>query len=403
MSIVNQACQEIARALVQGEAAFFVGAGLSASAGAPLWSDVVSELRKRLNPHTDETTPQLVAQFFRNQHGDHELFLLLRRLLNKGFEPTDVHRLLASLPHRVIVTTNYDDLLERSLKQEGRTVHVICDDREIGLWSEAEDVQVVKIHGNLDQAQSIILSAADYDRFLRRNPALQRKIHDLFSHRTIVFVGYSMRDWNIELIYNTVWHELEQMKRRAFMLTFEQDEHLVREWERRGMCVLRLDPSDRRGKDGAVSDILARIKNHVDQMSRGCDVLIAEDHEESVLTFEMLLEHAFPGIRIEVARDGYEASMRIGKLNPRLLWVDLLIPRVDGIELIRLVRSHPEFDKIKIIVVTAMANEETRKRMLDLGADAFLGKPIEFSAVIAEVSRLLNHEPVAFGSVPAKT
>src|SRR4051812_18019182 len=62
--------RELASAVANGDAVFFVGAGLSAVAGAPTWNEVVGRLRSRLIPPTSEESLPLVAQFFRNQFDD---------------------------------------------------------------------------------------------------------------------------------------------------------------------------------------------------------------------------------------------------------------------------------------------------------------------------------------------
>ena len=179
--------EEIAKAIASGDAVFFVGAGLSAGAGAPLWADLAKRLREQLHPMSDEESPLQIAQYFRNQHGNRKLFSLLRDVIHQHeLLPSATHQILASIS-QVLVTTNYDDLIEQSFREAGRPLHVITEDHELGLWDESKEAQLIKVHGDLNRPDSIVLSSGDYMRFMRRNTLIQRKLHDIFCYRTVVF------------------------------------------------------------------------------------------------------------------------------------------------------------------------------------------------------------------------
>src|SRR5215212_1525333 len=125
MSELTEQLSEIARAIRGGDAVLFVGAGLSMGAGAPSWDQLVGTLRAKLRPPTDEPAGPLVAQFFLNQYGRHRLFEEIRALLNRqDLAPTAAHRAMCSLPVKVIATTNFDELIEVTLRELQRRAHV---------------------------------------------------------------------------------------------------------------------------------------------------------------------------------------------------------------------------------------------------------------------------------------
>src|SRR4051812_18793721 len=142
--------QKIVEAMTSRNAVLFVGAGASAAAGLPTWNELIEDLKSALIPQTDIVSNELIAQFFRNQFDDRELIQRLRQRFART-QPisTGLHDVLASFPLNVFVTTNYDTLLETSLRARRLPLHVICDDVELTQWDEANETQLIKLHGDL--------------------------------------------------------------------------------------------------------------------------------------------------------------------------------------------------------------------------------------------------------------
>lgn len=107
----------------------------------------------------------------------------------------------------------------------------------------------------------------------------------------------------------------------------------------------------------------------------------------------MRLSTAFPHLRIECASDGMEALMLIGVLRPRLVITDITMPRMDGWEMIELVRRNPLLHHIKICIATALDRASSEEAIHRFRVDAFLELPLSLTELTAEVGRLLNNEP----------
>jgi CheY-like chemotaxis protein len=373
--------RELAAALAKGELVMFVGAGLSVGAGAPSWHELVEGLRAELVPPTGETDPTVVAQFFRNQHGANALVRRIRDVVQRSsLRPTRAHRVLCSLSANVIVTTNYDDLVERSLRGADRPVHVIHNDQERALWNDSGEVQVLKVHGHIDDAMSIVITDDDYSRFLHTNVGIQRKLLELFAYRTICFVGYSLRDRDIAHIFSRVCFEQDCLKRQAYVLCLERDEHSWREWHRRHIIPV-LVPIGDSSKTDAIADALLTIAAEADALMHPdrCDVLVVEDDEDQRSMIQAVLLNIAPRARVLLAGDGLEASILLGTTRPRVLWLDLSMPRLDGRKLLSLVRQNPRFGDMKIIVASAYIGSEAEA--VQMGADAALLKPFDLHAI----------------------
>ncbi len=93
------------------------------------------------------------------------------------------------------------------------------------------------------------------------------------------------------------------------------------------------------------------------------------------------------GYKVEYALDGYEALDRSRLRPPAVLLVDIIIPRLDGLALCRLLKSDPVTQNIRIVVFSVLPS---LKRAEIAGADAFLSKPLEKSRLIEAVSKVVN-------------
>lgn len=375
--VSTQQIQQVGRAIANGHGVCFVGAGLSVAAGAPNWDDLVKPLRARLTPSTRERSNTLIAQYFRNQHGANELYAYLRRQLSMPLEPTSVHRVLCKWPVNIFVTTNYDDLLEATFRSVQRNVHVIRDNDEMAMWNELEEVQLLKIHGDLNSAKDIVLTECDYIRFLSANTLIRRKLAELFCYRNVVFVGYSLRDPNVAQIFNAISHELGELKRKAYIITFDVDPHCQDEWRRNGLVPVCIAPRrERSERTELLCSLLFEIAEESKRVGRGRrEILIADDDVLVRNAIERRLS-CVEGLSIHTASDGLEASLMLGKIRPELLIVDLLMPKMNGIQLVKLMRQDPDLAETNVIVVTGHSNDFPEPELERLRVERIFRKPV---------------------------
>jgi len=118
------------------------------------------------------------------------------------------------------------------------------------------------------------------------------------------------------------------------------------------------------------------------------NILVAEDNE---LNFELVhdvLEAA--GHLVTRASDGLEAVSLAAERDFDLLLLDLHMPRLDGADVLRRLRSEPQTRLLKIVVLTADAMRGTDEAVLLAGADAYLSKPFDVDALRSMVVHLLS-------------
>jgi two-component system cell cycle response regulator DivK len=103
-------------------------------------------------------------------------------------------------------------------------------------------------------------------------------------------------------------------------------------------------------------------------------VLIAEDENVGIYTFEMMLKHRY---NLIFARNGREAVDMYFKENPDIVLMDIMMPEVNGYEALDEIRKRRSSDDIKIIAVTARAMPDEIEEILDYGFDDYISKPID--------------------------
>jgi excisionase family DNA binding protein len=131
-------------------------------------------------------------------------------------------------------------------------------------------------------------------------------------------------------------------------------------------------------------------ENFFSGQQRPRTVLVVDDEQDIREIVRRVLREMEPSLRIEEASDGYEAGIKIGSLQPDLVVLDVMMPRVDGISLCRSIRENPETRAIKVLAITALPEHDAFRKMYDAGADLCLMKPLQFDHFRLEVLRLLN-------------
>ena len=257
----------LARAIAEGEVVPFLGAGVNLCEREPgaIWRlgeslPDASELTEHLAsafayPVTEKQDIMRVSQYGAVMSGSGALYKMLHSVLDADYSPTVVHRFIADIPrlleeqgkpprHLLIVTTNYDDVMERALEgQEFDIVSYVANGEYHGKFTHTDYVGnttvihdpatydglpievpsfvlsrtiLLKIHGTVIRSQtsavsdSYVITEDDYIEYLSRTdvakimpPALISKLKQ--SH--FLFLGYSLGDWNMRAILHSLWRD----------------------------------------------------------------------------------------------------------------------------------------------------------------------------------------------------
>jgi len=117
-------------------------------------------------------------------------------------------------------------------------------------------------------------------------------------------------------------------------------------------------------------------------------ILVVEDEEDilEVIRFNLLRE----GFKVESALTGEDAVLKAKKNIPDLILLDLLLPRMDGLEVCKTLKMNPSTSHIPIIMLTAKSEDADIVAGLELGADDYITKPFSPRVVIARVKAVLR-------------
>ncbi len=144
---------------------------------------------------------------------------------------------------------------------------------------------------------------------------------------------------------------------------------------------------------------------------RQIEILLVEDNPDDVeLTLHSLQKENLAN-HIHVARDGEEAleflfcnrfhSDRSRELPPRLVLLDLKLPKIDGMEVLRRIKSDPRTKTIPVVILTSSREDRDLVNTYDLGANSYIQKPVDFDQFRTTVKNvglywlLINQPPVA--------
>jgi len=118
----------------------------------------------------------------------------------------------------------------------------------------------------------------------------------------------------------------------------------------------------------------------------GALVLIVDDEPNIRETISFILE--MEGFRVATADDGDQALESVRRLRPPVVLLDAMMPKRDGYDVCRIVKSDPALATTHIVMLTAMGQKRDRDRALEAGADHFVTKPFDEAELLSLLRRL---------------
>ena len=117
-------------------------------------------------------------------------------------------------------------------------------------------------------------------------------------------------------------------------------------------------------------------------------ILIADDEPNIVVSLEFLMTRE--GFDVQVAVDGEAALQAIATQLPDLILLDIMLPKKNGFEVCQQIRANPQWQSLKVVMLTAKGRDTEVSKGLALGADAYMTKPFSTRDLVAQVRQLLG-------------
>ncbi len=123
-------------------------------------------------------------------------------------------------------------------------------------------------------------------------------------------------------------------------------------------------------------------------MTESRTILLVDDEPDLVQLVSVRLQAA--GYRVITAGDGQQALDAVKQTRPDLIILDLMLPKVDGYKVCRLLKFDERYKKIPILVFTARAQDGDIRMATECGADAYLTKPFEAQTLLSKLRDLMS-------------
>lgn len=120
------------------------------------------------------------------------------------------------------------------------------------------------------------------------------------------------------------------------------------------------------------------------------DVLIAEDEPSILESLDFILKRA--GFSCSTVTDGDAALDAVRRLHPRVVVLDVMLPKRSGFEVLKQIRADALTSEQPVLILTAKGQQQDRRIAEELGANSFITKPYANAEVVGEVRRLLGED-----------
>lgn len=217
-TFIEESKKLIQKASDNNKLVVFVGAGVSANSGYPSWSELVKEFAKGIGKDIEKISGDdylKIPQYYYNSRGQKEYYDVIYNKFNIKPRNNPIPRLIIDLYPYHIITTNYDDILEKAAYDKGKFYDVVSKDSDLPYTPN--NSMIIKMHGELKN-KNIVLKEDDYLSYFKNFRLIQNYIKSLISTHTILFIGYSVSDINVKYIFQWVKDILGNDLQRAYFI-----------------------------------------------------------------------------------------------------------------------------------------------------------------------------------------
>lgn len=237
-------------------------------------------------PDIDKWDLVRVSQYIAVMDGSGPLYEELRKLFDADYPPTTLHQFFAKLPsalrnkgypprYQLIVTTNYDDVMERAFRevnepfdlvtfiaggeQRGKFMHLPFDGNKNILIDKPNEYRglsldqrpvILKIHGAVDRlnpdGDSYVITEDDYIDYLTRTDVsslVPVTLAAKLKKSNFLFLGYGLRDWNLRVILHRIWGE-QRLTYKSWAIQLEPSDIEKKFWYKRDVDIIGIGLDD---------------------------------------------------------------------------------------------------------------------------------------------------------------
>ena len=241
----NRELDTLCRLIREEKVILWVGSGFSCYAGYPSGSELCSLLLSSIGelPEggivTDSVSLQDAADRYVQKNGREDLNRFLVEQFGKDPVHQEIHEALALINRiKYVVTTNYDPVFERAYRD--RIVVVSHDEDLPGLSEYPDKTILLKIHGDITDPDHLVITSEDYKKF-DLDSIVCGKLKSLLAEYSVVFIGYSLHDPNVEEMLGDIYSRLKGKKRPYFFVSRKIDDKKRADFARYDLHFIEMD------------------------------------------------------------------------------------------------------------------------------------------------------------------
>jgi hypothetical protein len=238
---------DLAREVTESRLSLLVGSGVSTACGFPSWDSLLTSMKRALRQRvSDGQRADLdsflasrdhikIAERYRRTVGESEYFRFLRKNFRHcAFTIAPVMRHLKHFARRTVFTTNYDKLLETVFRGANKEDPIVIFDHLQLSGLPADELRIVKLHGDIDHPKTIVLTERDYLNYDERYSGLEQYFTGEMAFGGLLLLGFGLRDPNFDRMYANV-QKLMKGGSRVIALMLAQNHFDMEGWEARNL------------------------------------------------------------------------------------------------------------------------------------------------------------------------
>ena len=200
-SFINSFVTEIGN----GDAAIFAGAGMSSPVGFVNWKGLLKDLAEELSLDVNKEHDLIaVAQYHFNKFKRGKINNKIINEFSTLTTGSENHKILSRIGIDTFWTTNYDQIIERTLEADGKTVELKIRSEDFGRNIKKKDAVVYKMHGDKNSPDEAVLTKDDYETYNDKREFFSTALRGDLLAKTFLFIGFSFDDPNLEFILSRI-------------------------------------------------------------------------------------------------------------------------------------------------------------------------------------------------------
>lgn len=246
----------------------FVGAGFSKNADIPDgiamsdWNELGKKAASELPDYQFEGNAIDAFSYYETLYSRSKLVeLLMRELHISEIKPGETIDAFCNLFSGTICTTNWDFLLEESMTLMHKPFSTVVTEDRLSVDPQF-DCKILKLHGDFNHPNKMVITENDYDMFLDRNPLFSTYVSNLFISNTMLLIGYSLDDNDFRSIWKVINSRLGAMAQPAYVLLVNPSQEQVYRFQRRNIRVINL-PGTAKNYKKILHDLFVEINEYI--------------------------------------------------------------------------------------------------------------------------------------------